>query len=228
MVEIYRPGSTAPSALLYDARQHFDNQTARADENLRQIGDQIVDAIDKCLEAAGFTFDVMEQKRLLRAASYGHVFCPEYDKDKFKEMCQSIRVLNSIRDAQVGIPMTLLQYQALTPQVLVSRLANCHHHLLACRIAEYNGIGIERVLHHWAKIKILKGDGSTDQDLCDAIVAKLQARHGSSVAGGVASYAFQRNRKKLAAMLLEFETRVSKQVPLLLEIGHRLLQHLHV
>ena len=26
-VDIYRPGSTAASALLYDARQHFDNQT---------------------------------------------------------------------------------------------------------------------------------------------------------------------------------------------------------
>ncbi|QDZ21614.1 vacuolar protein sorting-associated protein [Chloropicon primus] len=218
MVEIYRPGSTAPSALLYDARQHFDNQTARADENLRTIGDQLVDAIDKCLEAAGYTFDVMEQKSLLRAASYGHVFCAEYPKDKFREMCQAIRVLNSVRDAQVGIPLTLLQYQALTPQVLVSRLANSHHHLLACRVAQYSGIGIERVLHHWAKIKILKGDGITDQDLCDVIVSKLQSCHGSSIAG-VASYAFQRSRKKLAAMLLEFETRVSKQVPLLLEIG---------
>ena len=218
MVEIYRPGSTAASALLYDARQHFDNQTARADDNLRTVGDQMVDAIDKCIEAAGYTFDVMEQKRLLRAASYGHVFCNEYPKDKFKEMCQSIRVLNSIRDAQVGIPLTFLQYQALTPQVLVSRLANSHHHLLACRVAQYNDIDIERVLHHWAKMKIFKGDGFMDQELCDSIVSKMKLCHGSSIAS-VASYAFQRNRKKLAAMLLEFETRVSKQVPLLLEIG---------
>ena len=161
-----------------------------------------MDAIDKCIEAAGFTFDVAEQKRLLRAASYGRVFCNEYPKTKFKDMCQSIRILNSVRDAHVGIPLTYLQYQALTPQVLVSRLANSHHHLLACRIAQYGGIGIERVLHHWSKIKILKGDGATDKDLCDAIVRKLQTCHGSSVAS-VASYAFQRNRKKLAAMLLE-------------------------
>ena len=219
MVDIYKPGSTAPSALLYDGRQHFDNQTARADENLRTIGDQLVEAIDNCLEAAGYTFDVMEQKKLLRAASYGHVFCNEYPKDKFKEMCQAIRVLNSVRDAQIGIPLTYLQYQALTPQVLVSRLANSHHHLLACRVAEYNNnTGIENVLHHWAKMKIFKGDSFMDQELCDSIVSKLKSCHGSSIAS-VASYAFQRNRKKLAAMLLEYETRVSKQVPLLLEIG---------
>ena len=218
MVEVYRPGSTAPGALLYDARQHFDNQTARADENLRQIGEELEGAIDTCLEAAGYSFDVAEQKRLLRAASYGHVFCPSYPKDKFRDSCESLRVLNGIRDASVGIPLTLLQYQALTPQVLVSRLANAGHHLLACRIAEYKDLGIDRVLHHWARQKILKGDGTTDQELCDSIVEKLQRSHGSSIAS-VASYAFQRNRKRLAAMLLEFETRVAKQVPLLLEIG---------
>ena len=218
MVDIYRPGSTAPAALLYDARRHFDEQTAKADENLRAVGDAMAAAIEGCIEAAGFTFDPPEQKRLLRAAGYGLVFCDGFARDRYREMCATIRVLNNVRSLAVGMPLTYLEYQALTPPVLVSRLANAHHHLLACKIAAYNNLAVENVLHHWAKTKILTGDGVGDQALCDAIVSKLRTHRGTSFAS-VASYAYERSRKRLAALLLEFEMRASKQVPLLLEIG---------
>ncbi|OIT33595.1 protein vacuoleless1, partial [Nicotiana attenuata] len=74
-VSIFQIGSTLPAALLYDALDHFDRRSAKADENLRLIRSSLPEAVEACIDAAGHEFDVSLQWTLLRAANYGQAFC---------------------------------------------------------------------------------------------------------------------------------------------------------
>ena len=47
---------------------------------------------------------------LLQAASFGKCFIDKFPPESFVRMCQDLRVLNSIRDYQIGIPLTFTQY----------------------------------------------------------------------------------------------------------------------
>ena len=107
---IFQIGSTAPAAALYDAFDHFERKSAKADENIRLIRPDLADAVDACIEAAGHDFTPYYQQKLLKAASFGKSFLDAYRHDNFYEMCQVMRVLNAIRHYEIGIPLTLAQY----------------------------------------------------------------------------------------------------------------------
>ncbi|KAL5571351.1 hypothetical protein UlMin_020948 [Ulmus minor] len=215
---IFKIGSTSPAALLYDALDHFDRQSAKADENLRLIRSSLPEAVEACIDAAGHEFDVLRQRTLLRAASYGQAFCSNFQRDRIQEMSKILRVLNAVRSHNIGIPLSIQQYKLLTPSVLIGRLINAHQHLLALRISEYLGTNQEVVIMHWACSKITASLAIPDATLLEILLDKLKFCKGISYAA-VAAHADKNGRRKLAAMLVEHEPRSSKQVPLLLSIG---------
>ncbi|CAL9013237.1 unnamed protein product [Prunus brigantina] len=215
---IFKIGSTSPAALLYDALDHFDRQSAKADENLRLIRPSLPEAVEACIDAAGHEFDVLRQRTLLRAASYGQAFCSNFQRDHIQEMCKTLRVLNAVRHPDVGMPLSIQQYKLLTPSVLIGRLINSYKHFLALRISEYLGMNQEMVIMHWACSKISASLAISDATLLEILLDKLKLCKGISYAA-VAAHADKNGRRKLAAMLVEHEPRSSKQVPLLLSIG---------
>ncbi|GAB2276093.1 vacuolar protein sorting-associated protein 16 [Dionaea muscipula] len=217
-VSIFKIGSTTPAALLNDALDHFDKRSAKADENLRMIRSSLPEAIEACIDAAGYEFVISRQRSLLRAASYGQAFCSNVPRDRFQEMCKTLRILNAVRSADVGIPLSIQQYKVLTAPVLISRLINANHHLLALRLSEYLGLNQELVVMHWACSKITASLTIPDPALLDILLDKLKLCKSISYAA-VAEHADKSGRRKLAAMLIEHEPRSSKQVPLLLSIG---------
>ncbi|KAB1223106.1 Protein VACUOLELESS1 [Morella rubra] len=189
-----------------------------ADENLRLIRSSLPEAVEACVDAAGHEFDVLRQRTLLRAASYGQAFCSNFQRDRIQEMCKTLRVLNAVRSPEIGIPFSIQQYKLLTPSVLIGRLINAHKHLLALRVSEYLGMNQEVVIMHWACSKITASLAIPDAALLEILLDKLKLCKGISYAG-VAAHADKNGRRKLAAMLVEHEPRSSKQVPLLLSIG---------
>ncbi|KAI9177733.1 hypothetical protein LWI28_018573 [Acer negundo] len=215
---IFTIGSTSPAALLYDALDHFDRRSAKADENLRLIRSSLPEAVEACIDAAGHEFDISRQRTLLRAASYGQAFCSNFQRDRIQEMSKTLRVLNAVRDPEIGIPLSIQQYKVLTAPVLIGRLINAHHHLLALRISEYLGMSQEVVIMHWACSKITASLAIPDATLLEILLDKLELCKCISYAA-VAAHADKSGRRKLAAMLVEYEPRSSKQVPLLLSIG---------
>uniref|UniRef100_A0A1J3F7P2 Protein VACUOLELESS1 n=1 Tax=Noccaea caerulescens TaxID=107243 RepID=A0A1J3F7P2_NOCCA len=215
---IFKIGSTSPAALLYDALDHFDRRSAKADENLRLIRSSLSEAVESCIDAAGHEFNVTRQRALLRAASYGQAFSSNFQRDRVQETCRTLRVLNAVRDPDIGIPLSIQQYKLLTAMVLISRLINAHSHLLALRISEYLGMNKEVVIMHWACAKITASPSTPDAHLLEILLDKLQLCRGISYAA-VATHADNCGRRKLAAMLVEHEPRSTKQVPLLLSIG---------
>eukprot|EP00249_Psilotum_nudum_P017159 c26189_g1_i1 orf=274-2796(+) len=217
-VTIFKIGSTSPAAMLYDALDHFDRRSAKADENLRLIQSSLAEAVESCIDAAGHEFDISQQRTLMRAAAYGRAFCRRFPRDRFREMCKTLRVLNAVRHFEIGIPLSIQQLKVLTIPVLVARLVNAYRHLLALRISDYFSLSQETILIHWACAKIAVSSNISDTTILDILVEKLKICPGISYAA-VAANAHRKGRRKLAALLLDYEPQSSEQVPLLTSMG---------
>lgn len=225
VVDVFRIGSVSAGALLLEASKEFSRRSHKADEYLRMIRErkQIEYAVNQCIEAAGHEYTVSSQKMLLRAASFGKSFVPETNPECFVKMCETLRVLNAVRNYSIGIPLTYNQLMTLTMGVLLDRLILRRHYCLALRIASYLKIpedeGTSRILANWACYKV-KQTHIDDEKVARDISNKLGYAPGVSYAE-VANKAIEQGRVQLAIRLLDHELRASEQVPLLL----RLKQH---
>lgn len=149
-----------------------------------------------------------------------------YDPSDFIHVGQALKVLNAVRFYEIGIPLSYAQYTQLSPSHLVSRLLARNLHLLALRISAYLALPPDAVLRHWACAKILRSkpvaagtelDG--DDALCRTIVEKFENLGGRGVSyADIAKRAWEVGRTALATKLLDFETKASDQVPLLLSM----------
>ncbi|NXA56981.1 VPS16 protein, partial [Nothocercus julius] len=197
-------------------------ESQKADEYLREIKEQklLPEAVSQCIEAAGYEHEPETQKSLLRAASFGKCFIDKFPPESFVRMCQDLRVLNAIRDYQIGIPLTFTQYKRLTIEVLLDRLVLRRLYPLAIRICEYLRLseiqGVSRILAHWACYKVQQKDKS-DEEVAHAINQKLGDTPGISYSE-IAARAYDCGRTELAIKLLEYEPRSGEQVPLLLKM----------
>ena len=66
-LSIFKPGSTSPSATLYDAWENFSKRSPKADESIRSIRPDLATAVDECIDAAGQEWEPKWQRRLLNA-----------------------------------------------------------------------------------------------------------------------------------------------------------------
>ncbi|XP_077638799.1 vacuolar protein sorting-associated protein 16 homolog [Lonchura striata] len=220
--EIFRIASMAPGALLLEAQKEYEKESQKADEYLREIREQqlLPEAVGQCIEAAGYEHEPDTQKSLLRAASFGKCFLDKFPPEGFVRMCQDLRVLNAVRDYQIGIPLTFTQYKQLTIEVLLDRLVLRRLYPLAIRISEFLRLpemqGVSRILAHWACYKVQQKDKS-DEEVAQAINQKLGDAAGISYSD-IATRAYDCGRAELAIKLLEYEPRSGEQVPLLLKM----------
>lgn len=222
VADVFRIGSIAPSALLLEASNEFRRHSHKADEYMRMIRekDELKSAFECCLQAAGHEFQPSTQKILLRAASFGKCFIPDMDSEPFVRMCQTLRVLNAIRDSTIGLPITYTQLEFLTIPVLLDRLVLRRHYSFAILICQYLKIpdteGASRILDHWACYKVKR----THLDpimTAQEIAEKLGCTPGISYAE-IANKAMDYGHSQLAVQLLDYETRASEQVPLLIKL----------
>lgn len=225
-LEIFRIGSLEPAAMLFDAYKEFEKKNASSIKNIRSIKNK-PRAVQTCLRSACHEFDPELQRKLLKAASYGKSFCEYFKHSDFIATCKKIRVMNAIRDPEIGIPITSEQFDRLTPEVIVDRLVNRFHHLLAFKVCEYMEMKdrMQNVLVHWACAKVRSyahevergTTNQTEREIIESIQQKLSKAENASYAI-VASTAYRAGHKDLATALLEFEKNAGEQVPLLLDM----------
>ncbi|GJX66940.1 protein vacuoleless1 [Tanacetum coccineum] len=91
-----------------------------------------------------------------------------------QEMSKTLRVINSVRRPEIGIPLSIKQYKFLTPSVLIGRLVNAHQHLLALKISDYHGMNQEVVIMHWACSKLTVSSAILDPTLLEILLDKLK------------------------------------------------------
>lgn len=212
--DIFKIGSTSPASVLLDAIDQLEKKSPKADDNIQLIRPNLPDAVAACVEAAGQQFSAHWQKQLLKAASFGKSVLDLYSSDEFVDMCEKLRVLNAVRDYRIGLPLSLDEYQRLTPERLIQRLTNRHEYQLAIRLSEYLHIPTNKIYVHWACQKV-RNSTADESTICKAVVTKLANKRGISFET-IARAAYDEGRAHLATELLNHETRGEKQVPLLL------------
>ncbi|EGN92883.1 hypothetical protein SERLA73DRAFT_79230 [Serpula lacrymans var. lacrymans S7.3] len=227
-VSIFRPASTSPSAILFDAWDSFSRRSPKADESIRNIRPELASAVNECIDAAGREWEPYWQRQLLSAAKFGWGFLDLYDPTDFVNMGQTLKVLNAVRYYEIGIPLTYSQYQYASPSHLITRLTSRNLHLLALRISSFLSLKPDVVLKHWASVKIARSKPTTtgtgkdaelgaDDEVCRLIVDKFEKLGGGDVSySDIAKRAWEVGRAGLATKLLDHETKASDQVPLLL------------
>ncbi|RWS24568.1 hypothetical protein B4U80_05998, partial [Leptotrombidium deliense] len=139
VVDVLRIGSVAAGALLLEATKEYHKRTHKADEYMKMLTDrqETESAVVQCIKTAGHEYSISTQKMLLRAASFGKFFVPEMDPKTFVTMCQTLRVLNAVRNQNIGIPLTYKQLEYLSIDSLIQKLVLRRHYCVAIRIAKY-------------------------------------------------------------------------------------------
>lgn len=219
-MEIFKIGSREPASVLFDAYKEFEKRNAASIRSVRSIKESLPKAVLTCLQAACHEFDPELQRKLLKAASYGKSFCENLKHQEFISTLKKLRVMNAVRSVEVGIPISLRQYvirlsflkliilisffflkryETLSVEVLIDRLVNRFHHLLAFRVCEYLELKPENVLVHWACAKVRSEE--PDKAILESIKSKLQQCEGASYTH-VASTAYRVGKKQLALEVL--------------------------
>ncbi|KJZ74753.1 hypothetical protein HIM_05870 [Hirsutella minnesotensis 3608] len=207
---------SSPASILLDAIGQLEIESPKADDYIQLIRPNLTEAVDTCVNAAGREFDTRWQKRLLKAASFGKSVLDIYNSDEFVGMCETLRVLNAVRDYEIGIPLSYEQYHRLTPETLTRRLLNRHNYLLALKIASHLKLPSDRIYVHWASTKVRVGT-EDDDTICRLVVERLSGKPGISFEE-IARAAYHEGRARLATELLNHEPRGGRQVPLLLDM----------
>lgn len=180
-------------------------------------------AVADCIQCAAHVYNSEHEKQLLRAAQFGKSFVPgsSANSETFAKMCVTLRVLNTLRLYSVGIPITISQYEFLTPMVVVDRLLCRRLYPLAMKVCQLLKLppatGENRVLAHWACYKV--GCEGEDWQTVAKQITKRLGDHPQISYCHIATKAAECGKKELSIKLLEKEVRISKQVPLLVKLG---------
>lgn len=213
---VFKIGSTAPSAILLDAVDLLDNHSPRANENIEIISDSLTKAIDGCVDAASEELEPYWQKKLLRAASLGKISSRYYNADRFVRMCTILRILNMLRQPEIGIFLTFKQYTRLGVNHVIRLLLLRNLHYLCIKIADALNISKDDIYLHWASAKIKASPDMPEKELASVIIHRLKGKHVSFAV--LAMVAYQEGRGQLSVKLLNQEEQTSRAIPLLLNM----------
>lgn len=214
--EAFKLGSTSAASVLLDSIDLLEKKSPKADENLQRIKPSLPDAVETCIRAAGQEFNHELQQQLLKAASFGKSALDLFNSDEFVNMCEDLRILNTVRDFRIGLPLSYEQYLRLTPERLIARLINRREYLLAIKLADFLHLPVNKIYVHWASQKV-RAASTDDDSIRELVVERLRGKSGISFEA-IARAAYDEGRGHLATTLLNHEPRAGKQVPLLLNM----------
>ena len=145
-------------------------------------------------------------------------------RDRVPDACKKLRVLNCLRDASCGMPLSIDQFEELSPRVIVERLLARHKHGLAYGVSELLGLPAckDRALTDWACEKVRSSKRMEDEALA-ALITRRLAKVATVSYADIASAADAAGRRVLATLLLNLEAKVGDKVPTLLRMKERRL-----
>jgi len=214
--DTFRLDSTSPASILLDTVDQLEKKSPKADDNIQLIKPNLVEAVDSCISAASLEYSIHWQKQLLKAASFGKSALDLYDSDEFVTVCETLRVLNAVRFFEIGLPLSYDQFVRLNPERLIQRLVTRQYYVLALRLSEHLHLPSEKIYVHWARQKV-RVSTEDEETTCKTIVQKINGRATSYEE--IARAAYDEGRQNLATLLLNYEPRAAKQVPLLLNMS---------
>ena len=251
---LLRIGSIETTAMLLDAADaHYSGAPTSDEAATRAILESgtLEEAIETCVDSATKEFGISTQKRLLRAASYGMHFSyksskmliggpvigsdpdsgllPSKTTYKFVSAARKLRILNALRNPDVGFLLTAAQFDAMTPTGVVARLIAMKRPALAAEISKY--LGLSRSVQLYARAAkaaafVERVSNLSDSEIAQRAIAIVNGDNeeasSSQNRGGYASVALAANkagRPGAANLLLMMESSVADKVPALISTG---------
>ncbi|KAI9292478.1 hypothetical protein K502DRAFT_325777 [Neoconidiobolus thromboides FSU 785] len=215
-LNIFNIGSTHPSSLLFDALDHFEKENPKADETMNMIQNDLELAVNICLDSASQEWEPSLQKALLKAAAFGKSYLDNYDSDKFAYHCKLHRIINQVRQFDIGIPITMEQLKLWKIENLIKRLLLIHQHYLALKITQFLNLNCNDILIDWACEK-LRNSLEDEETTSRIILDKISNYQGLSY-HKIAKVANQNGQLQLAINLLDKEPCIHFQIPMLLDM----------
>ncbi|XP_026677997.1 vacuolar protein sorting-associated protein 16 homolog [Diaphorina citri] len=218
--EIFKINSLSPGSYLLEASKQFQKRNHRANEYIHIVKPNLTLAVAQCIEAAGHEFNPSHQKMLMTAAQYGKCFLHNFDSTNYVKMLRVLRLLNQVRDPQIGIAITYEQLNQLGIDKLIDMLILRRFYYLALQISKYlrlsSAEGSVRILSHWAYYKV-KQPVVDKNRVAKEIHDKIGQTPGISYTD-IANEAANHMNVQLAIRLLDYEPCATKQVPHLLKL----------
>lgn len=148
---------------------------------------------------------------------------PDYDPSEFIDACVQLRTLNIIREQDVGLPLTIKQFNLIGINKILDRLISLELFSLAIKLSNHLSLDVDsgrnKVLKEWALYKVRQNEYD-DEKVANDIVKKIGNTNGISYSE-IANLAVEFNRKNLAFFLLNYENKSTDQVDLLLKLGNK-------
>lgn len=213
---VFKIGSMDPATILYEAYNDFENMDPSAVKNLRRLGSNLNDAVLTCIQAAGFETDKLHQNRLLQASALGKSFpnCKRFNHDQLRIMIQKIRILNHLRSSQIGISITLEQFENIFPLLFVEKLSRRNLFNIASEVCSLLKMSNLSVKYHWSLNAIQSME--SDRKILKKIKKNL---YGDKINFSLLSvWANQLERSSLSNRLLKLEDSALLQIEVLLEL----------
>lgn len=255
---LLRIGSIETSAMLLDASDAYHSGSQTSEEAAQAILETglLEEAIETCTDSATKEFDITTQKRLLRAASYGMHFSykkidqevmiggpftgsdpesgilPSKTAHSFVSAARKLRVLNALRNPEVGFLLTAAQFDAVSATGVVARLVGMGRPALAAEISKY--LALPRAVQLFARAAKASAfvESALTREISDSETAEraIQIINGEETEGnpqsmnrgGYAAVALAANkagRPGVANLLLMMESSVADKVPALISTG---------
>ncbi|TIB73013.1 hypothetical protein E3Q08_01739 [Wallemia mellicola] len=205
--------SSSPGRMLLSAFEELERGSSKSDDIIRDIGHDLLEAVDRVIGAAVELYTPEIQRRLLKAAQFGWQYLSNYNSDEFIKVASTLRVLNAYRD--VGIPLSKAQFDKLEHVALIQLLLPRRKWAMAINISKHLQTPSDVVLVHWANAKIYASDHTIpDEELSVSITERIASVTNTFVGwSDIAKVAYEVGRVSLATKMLDREPRASEVVP---------------
>ncbi|CAI5757523.1 unnamed protein product [Candida verbasci] len=219
-VDMYQIGSTEPSSLLVDCIDKFQTNASKSNANISLLQNEnlLLKAIDDCLDVALEEFNVIWQKRSLKAVSFGKIYYNDvFDSDKYLNVLNSVKVLNQLRSPEIGLFLTYNEILEIGWENVIKMLLRRNQHALAIKIIEILKLSNVKplVYIHWCCYKIRKEMNMSDEELYKIIYERLTSMtKGKNLISveAICDIADEEGRTNLCKLLINLEPNIIEKI----------------
>ncbi|EAR89272.2 vps16, amine-terminal region protein (macronuclear) [Tetrahymena thermophila SB210] len=231
-------GSYSPAYQLYQKsqinveNQNYDQTQVNSQDDILNNQVDLEKAVNDCIIAGQYEFNIYRQQKLLKAASHGRILLQGFllgnkvnnvdneDEDgenQLTKVCKLLRVayqLNQYQKYKRSITYKQMEYLYETSEVFLKILLRYNYHYIAIEISKFLRLDIKKEIYiHWACCKIEKNED--DSKIINDI--KNQFKDQTDIPfSDIIHKALQVGKSKIVLELLNFEPSIQKRIPVLL------------
>ena len=236
LIDICDPFSNSYSRQLIQAYQNNIDKVVNSEKSLREIGNNLIKAVNALLVAAGNLFwaDTYPEEQnyekkevqlfILKAAQYGKIFVnkDEYNYDKFLETCKEIRCVNNLRN-HLKFPkyITFNEYKNMDSKDLIQKLMRNLNFGMAFEICHFLDYSDKKVYQRFAIAKIKRAPNKLDKEGEERIFNKLdeKLKNVPNISFiKLAKKAFKYHKNHIGMKFLENEKSALSKIPQYIEL----------